>query len=346
MRLIFWTIVLAVAAGCSPNKQEPVQTSSPADTPHLTLADKELWYRQEGTCDDKFIKFNTMMAYQIKIGERDGKDIMVESHIRINQDKTFEALVTERYIEKNTKKEMRLVFDFGDWNAVNYQFRNRRFTGIATESDGKIHFGDFMDVAFIRGYEDSVWADITYKKDVISPGLKGKTAQGSMDDLFGGFTPRDQICTDYKEKMGEFVSFVADRDKTSQTLWSLKTGKISQVKSKTKINNVEFFLYLDGHFEIVANLDSGGLEKNFIAKNGLGIWTNTKDGFSLFDWRDFKWITLKMNSHRDGVVARFLSDINVYNNEAQETLETQDLTVDMTYGPSEISKDDLTDNLQ
>jgi len=292
--------------------------------PEVAFDYRRMLYGTQGVCGQQGFYFKLLSADDVVIGERNGQDVMVDSRILLHLNKRFEVEVTEKYIASYT--------------ATGYTYKkskSRYVAGNYVETNGKLVLGDIMEIT-AREVDKRIVASVLYKKDLMSMGLADHSVAGHMVWSTSAIKSERETCPEYDEVLGNFSKFQARQERSVLQLNALYANQPIYVNG-FYIKSLQLILEKDGSYAIVAEgsaLGSGLTSRYFV---DTGFWKQSAGQLALYHG------VLSLGFSNGEANLRFTRDLILFDNDKAYSLPMTGKTVSMKFGPSNLTKDDLTD---
>ena len=285
---------------------------------------RRMLYDTSGVCGQQGFYFKLLTADDIVIGQREGQDVMVDSRILLHPSKKFEVEITEKYILSYT--------------ATGYTYKkqkSRYVSGNYVEANGKLVLGDLMEIVG-REVDKRVVANILYKKDMMSSGLASHSVTGHMVWSTSAIQSERETCPNPEDTLGDFAKFQARPNRSVLQLNALYSDQ--QIYADGfYIKNMRLILESDGNYSIVAEgaAPTEGFVSTYIIDSG--IWQQVGGQLKLYHG------VLSLGFEDDEATLRFTRDLTVFGKDKIYSLPMTGKSLSMKFGPTNLTKDDLTD---
>ena len=285
---------------------------------------RRMLYGTSGVCGKQGFYFKYLSADDVVIGQRNGQDVMVDSRILLYPDKRFEVEITEKYIMNYT--------------ATGYAYKKQKSRYIAgnyVETDGKLVLGDLLEIVG-RDVDKKIVASVLYKKNVMSMGLANHSVAANMVWSSSAIKSERETCPYSDEVLGDFSKFQARQDRSVLQLNALYTNQPIFVDG-FYVKSLQLVLEKDGSYAIVAEasaIGSGSVATYFVDS---GYWQQSGGRLVFYHG------VLSLGFNSDEATLRFTRDMILFGSDKAYTLPMTGKTVSLKFGPSNLTKDDLTD---
>lgn len=324
-------IALAMGLGaCSSNSDSSNNnggTVTPAggggNPPAQSFDYKRFLYSTSGVCGKGGFYFRFLSASDTVIGKDYGHDIMVDSRILLYANGSFEVETTEKYIL--------------EYLPDGYKYRqqkSRYVSGQYREENGKLILGDLME---LTGSEvgNRLVASILYKKNLMSPGLRGMTVSGNMVWSTAEIRSERETCPNDEDKLREFDQFKARANRSTTNLNSLATNE-QVIAGSVTIKRLELILHSDGNYQVVARASVPDFAFDWSYIIDSGIWERRGSELKLNNG------FVSLGGERDAVNLTFTRKVNLYTDDKTYPIDLTGRTFTLKYGASDLTTDDLT----
>lgn len=329
--LLVMVVALAACSAKTDSSQSGGAVVVPADDgggnppkPGAAFDYRRMQYDTTGACGQQGFYFKLLSAEDIVIGQRNGQDVMVDSRILLHANKRFEVEITEKYIMSYT--------------ATGYTYKKQKaryVSGSYVEANGKLVLGGLMEIVG-REVDRRVVATILYKKDVMSPGLANHFVNGHMVLSTSAIESEREACPNPEDTLGDYAKFQARADRSVLELNALFSSE--QIYANGfYIKNMRLILEADGHYSIVAEgaAPTEGFVSTYVIDSGM--WQQVAGQLKLYNG------VLSLGFGEDEAILRFTRDLIVFTKDKAYSLPMVGKRVTMKFGPSNLTKDDLTD---
>ncbi|MGE3681001.1 MAG: hypothetical protein AB7G93_04685 [Bdellovibrionales bacterium] len=328
---------VAVLSGCAESKDSAKDQnyvvnrgeSGGSRQPASALDYKRIHYTTDGSCAAGNIYFRFLSVENVNLGKNAiGNDILADADVLIHSDGRYEVEYLEKYIT--------------DYTATGYRYKRQRvrnFEGNWKDVNGKLVLDDLMEIS-AQELDRKVVAEVHYKKDIVTAGLKGAIAKGVNVWSTAGIRSYREVCATDQDTLGAFETF---RSRDSRTSIALK-GLVSSdrlVAGEVAISGMELLIHPDGRYHLIAraktSVDSFSVERPYIIESGT--WERFGSQLKLY----YSVVNLVYGSN--GVELKFTRDPMLFDDEHNKgyMLALTGKSVRMKMAPSSLNMDDLTD---
>ena len=285
---------------------------------------RKMLYGTDGVCGQGGFYFKLLSADDAVIGQRNGQDVMVDSRILLYLNGKFQVEITEKYIASYT--------------ATGYTYKKKKsryIEGYYVLANGKLLLGDLMEITG-RSVDNRIQASILYKKDVMYRGLAHREVMGHMVWSTSAIKSERETCPKSDENLGDFAKFQARPNHTVLQMKALSTTE-PMYTSGFNFKSIQVFLESDGSYALViqgSTLGSSSIANYYVDS---GYWEQSGGHLVLYHG------VLSLGYNSDDATLQFSRDLLLVGNGKAFSVPMTGKTISLKFGPSDLTKDDLTD---
>lgn len=290
---------------------------------------KRIHYTTDGSCAAGNVYFRFLSVENVNLGKNAiGNDILADADVLIHADGRYEVEYLEKYII--------------DYTSTGYRYKRQRvrnFEGRWKEADGKLVLDDLMEIT-AREQDRKVEAEVIYKKDIVTAGLKGAVAKGVNVWSTAGIRSYREVCATEQDTLGVFEKFRSRNSRVNISLNGLVSNDPMLV-GEVAISGMELFIHPDGRYHLVARAktpaDNYLVERPYIIESGT--WERFGSQLKLY------YSIVSMVYGSNGVELKFNRNPMLFDDDHNKgyTLALTGKSVKMMMSHSSLNMDDLTD---
>jgi hypothetical protein len=291
---------------------------------------KRIYYTTDGSCAAGNIYFRFLSVENVNLGKNAlGNDILADADVLIHADGRYEVEYLEKYIT--------------DYTPTGFRYKRQRvrnFEGKWKEVAGKLVLDDLMEIS-AREQDQKVEAEVLYKKDIVTVGLKGSIARGVNVWSTAGIRSYREVCETDQDTLGAFEKFRSRESRGNISLNALVSTERMLV-GEVAIAGMELFIHPDGRYHLVAraktSADNYSVERPFIIESGS--WERHGTQLKLY----YGIVNLIYGSN--GVELQFTRNPMLFEDDHNKafTLNLTGKSIRMMMSRSTLNMDDLNDN--
>lgn len=251
--LMFLSVSLVACSEKSNGQPQSANADKPAPTPNRqpgNAADEKfdfnkLLYAEQGACGVKSgVYFKYLLIEDTVVGKSErGNDLLAEVRIVLTPDRKFVAQYEEKEVDSYTAN-----------GYMHKRDKARVVSGYWFIDDQTLVVGDLLKVK-AHMEENRVKASAVFLRDVITSGITGTSAKGSMVwSTSPGVKSYREACPTKESQLGNFSVFASRSESESIKLSSLQLSQGQQFQlGSFYVNDMQLFLHKNGEFHLLIN---------------------------------------------------------------------------------------------